>query len=336
MPKNKFDRFILPWIILGFAMLVIAGGLAVGTSDITTSAPKTITIAPNSTLYSIAEQLRFERLIPSQTGFIFLGKVLRLSNKLQAGTYSIAPDMTMIHILIQIARGQVTSDTFAIVIPEGFSVYKIRKLLEERGYVTDSWEFSRALVKQFPFLKEVPDASLDGYLFPDTYQVARSEPASALLRRMLTHFQSIVIPLVRETPKAHWSLHQILTLASIVEKEAATPSERPIIASVYLNRLRIGMMLQADPTVKYVLERPRPKVSLNDLNVNSPYNTYRHVGLPPGPICNPGVPSIQAVLNPATTDYLYFVARGDGSHVFSKTLEEHEKARASVNSSKVR
>ena len=337
MPIKPRERLIIGLIVAAGILLILAGGLLVSTGDILNDRPRNVTIAPHSTLTDVAEQLRAERIIAHATGFKILGRLLGVGNHLQAGTYSIAPSDTTFSILRKIASGKVTADSFTIVIPEGFSVYKIRKLLENQGIATDTWEFNRALVKQFPFLKEVPDGSLDGYLFPDTYQVARSEPAAALLTRMLSRFQSLVLPVVQpaltgKKRRPRFTLHEILTLASIVEKEAATPSERPVIASVYLNRLRIGMPLQADPTVKYVLEQPHPKVSLDDLNVRSPYNTYRHAGLPPGPICNPGLPSIRAVLTPAHTDYFYFVAKGDGTHVFSKTLQEHEKAKKEARS----
>lgn len=123
-------------------------------------------------------------------------------------------------------------------------------------------------------------------------------------------------------------MHEILTLASIIEKEAKVAEERPIISSVFYNRLKIGMPLAADPTVKYALERPTKKVYLDQLSVRSPYNTYRRKGLPPGPICNPGLESIKAAVYPSKTDYFYFVAKPDGSHIFSKTWQEHQKARS--------
>jgi UPF0755 protein len=145
---------------------------------------------------------------------------------------------------------------------------------------------------------------------------------------MIRRFNELVIPVWKVSASdTKLSLHEIVTLASIIEKEAQVPEERPIISSVYHNRLRIGMKLDADPTVKYSLENPKKKVSYNDLKVKSPYNTYRVRGLPPGPICNPSLDSIKAAIYPAKTTYLYFVATKTGSHLFSSSWDEHQKAR---------
>jgi len=149
---------------------------------------------------------------------------------------------------------------------------------------------------------------------------------------MVSRFEEMVLPVWEKRPNnTKYTLHEILTLASIIEKEAQKPEERPIIASVFYNRLNKGMPLAADPTIKYALERPSKKVYNNQLEVDSPYNTYKRVGLPPGPICNPGVESIKAVLYPAKTNYYFFVAAKDGSHLFTRTFEEHQKARVKVS-----
>jgi UPF0755 protein len=156
---------------------------------------------------------------------------------------------------------------------------------------------------------------------------------------MLTRFNKVVMTYWRKNYRrmsTRYSLHDILTLASIIEKEAAKESERPLISSVFHNRLRIRMRLGADPTIKYVLERPGKIVSYDDLKINSPYNTYRHYGLPPGPICNPGLSSVKAAMFPAKSDYLYFVARADGSHIFSKTLSEHQAAQQQTRGERIR
>jgi UPF0755 protein len=186
------------------------------------------------------------------------------------------------------------------------------------------------------FLADRPEGvtSLEGFLFPDTYEFPSDATARDVIARMLDTFGQRFTPELREQARAQGlTVYQAVTLASIVEREAVLPEERPIIASVFLNRLRAGMHLNADPTVQYALgyqgeghgwwKRP---LLLEDLEVDSPYNTYRHVGLPPGPICNPGLAALEAVVNPADTRYLYFVANdvaGDGSHVFAETLEEH-------------
>ena len=183
-----------------------------------------------------------------------------------------------------------------------------------------------------PFLQQVPSDSLDGFLFPASYEFSRSVTAQQVVETMLKGFQDNVADKV-QLEGQDLSLEQVVTLASIVEREAVEPSERPIIASVFLNRLRAGIALQADPTVQYAVAQSNASVAqygywkkeltLDDLQIDSPYNTYVRPGLPPGPIANPGLASINAVIRPARTNYLFFVAKNDGTHVFAETLEEH-------------
>lgn len=175
---------------------------------------------------------------------------------------------------------------------------------------------------------DIPVASLEGYLFPDTYYFTYGQSEEEIIRQMVSRFVDVVYPAV-EGKIGRWGLglHEIVTLASIVEREVMADSERPLVASVYLNRLKINMPLQADPTVRYVMTEDRSRVLYRDLEIDSPYNTYRNNGLPPGPIASPGLASIMAVLEPAETDYLFFVAKGDGTHQFSRTFSEHVRAR---------
>jgi UPF0755 protein len=172
-------------------------------------------------------------------------------------------------------------------------------------------------------------ASLEGYLFPDTYALARSAGAAGTVRAMVARFEAAFDPALRAAAQeTGLTLREIVTLASLVEKETAAPAERPIVAAVYQNRLRIGMPLQCDPTVIYALilaGRWNGNLTREDLRMDSPYNTYRYRGLPPGPIASPGRASIEAVIKPATVPYLYFVSRNDGTHVFASTLAEHNR-----------
>jgi UPF0755 protein len=173
---------------------------------------------------------------------------------------------------------------------------------------------------------DIPVDTLEGYLFPDTYRFAIGQKEEEIIKIMVNRCLEVASPLY-EGYDGSLSFHEVITLASIVEKEAIYDRERPVIAGVFLNRLRIGMRLQADPTVRYVVNEPRSRVLYRDLEVESPYNTYRYPGLPPGPIASPGVASIRAVIEPADVDYMYFVARGDGTHYFSRTFAEHVAAR---------
>ena len=175
-----------------------------------------------------------------------------------------------------------------------------------------------------------PEArDLEGYLFPETYLLPRHTDASRLVRQMTDRFEQVLTPELRQAAEAKGlTVRQAVTLASIVEKEASRPDERPLVAAVYANRLRIGMPLQSDPTVIFALQRAGKytgNLRRDDLDFDSPYNTYRYPGLPPGPIASPGRASLEAAVNPAAVDYLYFVSRNDGSHEFARTLDEHNR-----------
>jgi UPF0755 protein len=225
-----------------------------------------------------------------------------------------------------------------VTFPEGLRVEEIGELMEAAGVVSSA-EFRRALSEAYdlPFLADLPaSAGLEGYLFPATYGFSRVVTAQEAVRQMLAAFDDRISPELRQDAEAQGlSLHELITLASIVEREAVVSEERPVIAAVFLNRLGLGMRLEADPTVQYAIAAEASSVqefgwwkgglTESDLQVASPYNTYVNVGLPPGPIANPGLASIEAVARPAETDFLFFVARPDGSHAFAATLEEHRR-----------
>jgi len=254
--------------------------------------------------------------------------------QIEAGDYLLRRNMPMSEVVSQLQHGRLRAKT--ITIREGLRAEEIAHLLASEGLV-DQEEFI-LLVRDdafhYDFLRDRPaDApkTLEGFLFPDTYQFPVNITATALIDIMLRNFdQRVTIEMRQQALDNGLNLFQALTLASIVEREAVIPEERPIIASVYLNRLRRGMYLEADPTVQYAkgydpqTGRWWPHLALDELRaVDSPFNTFIHPGLPPGPICSPGLASIEAVLNPADTKYLFFHAKGDGSHAFAETFEEH-------------
>ncbi len=298
--------------------------------------PVTFTIFPGETAAQIAQRLESEGLIRDASLFRALLRVRGVDTQLEAGDYKLRRNMTMTEIMDTLQHGK--PPTVVLTIPEGWRAEQIAELLAENG-VANPDAFLR-LVRtgagfDYDFLADRPEGvtSLEGYLFPDTYEIATDATAADVIDRMLTTFGQRFTPEMREKARAQGlSIHEAVTLASIVEREAQVPEERALIAGVFHNRLQAGMHLNADPTVQYALgyqedagqwwKRP---LYLEDLEVDSPYNTYTHVGLPPGPICNPGLAALQAVVEPAETDYFYFVANdvaGDGSHVFAKTLEE--------------
>jgi UPF0755 protein len=213
--------------------------------------------------------------------------------------------------------------------PEGLTVVEMSKIFESHGLGTAA-AFVQAAQDPLPIADLDPAAKdLEGYLFPETYAVPRRTDAAKLVKLMVARFDKVLTPELRQAVAARkLTVRQVVTLASIVEKETAKADERTLVAAVYTTRLRIGMPLQCDPTVIYGLvkaHRYDGNIHKQDLSFDSPYNTYRYPGLPPGPIASPGRASIEAAIRPAAADYLYFVSRNDGSHEFSRTLEEHNR-----------
>jgi UPF0755 protein len=249
------------------------------------------------------------------------------ARRLQAGEYRFDHAMTPRQVADKIARGDVY--VRPITFPEGLTAKQMAAVYESKefGPAKEFLDATRdaALVSAID-----PDAKdLEGYLFPDTYKLPRHSTAEQLVGRMVTSFMKALTPdLIAQADARGMTVRQLVTLASIVEKETGNPAERPLVAAVYANRLKIGMGLQCDPTVIYALERAgryTGNLTRDDLHFDSPYNTYRYAGLPPGPIASPGRASLEAAMNPANVSYLYFVSKNDGSHAFASTLDEHNR-----------
>jgi UPF0755 protein len=235
--------------------------------------------------------------------------------RLQAGEYGLSPAMSLAEILEMLQAGRVLQHL--VLIPEGFTLAQILDRLAEERLLERSEALSLANDPQFAASLGLGRERLEGYLFPDTYQFTRGLTAKAVLTAMVKRFQQAWEPLAPATQHLGLSRRQAVTLASIIEREAKVPSERPLVSAVYHNRLKKGMKLQADPTVIYGLPDFAGAITRAQLEQDHPYNTYTREGLPPGPICSPGRASLAAAVHPAPADYLYFVARGDGSHAFS-------------------
>jgi UPF0755 protein len=247
--------------------------------------------------------------------------------RLQAGEYRFDSPMTAQQVVDKIRRGDVFLKP--ITFPEGLTIRQMSELFESRGF-GKAEEFVRATRDASAVASLDPDApDLEGYLFPDTYKMRRGATAEQLVAHMVAAFQKALTPELRQQAAARgFSVRELVTLASLVEKETAKPEERQIVAGVYVNRLRIRMALYCDPTVIYALERAgryTGNLRKEDLKFDSPYNTYLYAGLPPGPIASPGRAALEAAANPAEVPYLYFVSRNDGSHVFATTLDEHNR-----------
>jgi len=249
------------------------------------------------------------------------------SRSLQAGEYRFDRPLAAVDVVDRLARGDVY--TRRITFPEGLTIEEMARTYQSRAFgdATSFLDAARdaALVRDLDPLA----GDLEGYLFPDTYALARGTPARRLVALMVDRFRAAYTENLRRRARdVGLTTRQVVTLASLVEKETGKADERPLVAAVYRNRLKAGMGLQADPTVVYALQkagRYNGNIRRQDLSLDSPYNTYRHAGLPPGPIAAPGEASLEAALLPASVSYLYFVSRNDGSHVFARTLAEHNR-----------
>jgi UPF0755 protein len=280
----------------------------------------------------VAENLESEKLIKGSDYFEIYVWQNKLGNKLQAGSYELSPSMTiaeMVNLFVGGERGAVKSNEVQVSIPEGYSNREILDKLEKTGAFSISSDFDNSALdfSKYDFLeKQTGEDFLQGYLFPDTYNFYRNSSLEQIVSKMLNNFDAkISDDLRQEIIRQNKDLYEILILASIVEKEAANNEEMPEIASVFYNRLEIGQMLQSDATVNYVVGEGRAQATAEDLEIDSPFNTYKYAGLPPAPICNPGLDAIRAVIYPAETDYYYFLTTQDEERktIFSKTYEEH-------------
>jgi len=309
-------------------------------AEVTTAAssdarPVAFSVKPGEAVGDIAVRLQRLGLIKDAELFRLVVRYRGADARLQAGDFTLRANMTMDEIIVALQHSQ--QKTVKIVIPEGWRAEEIAAALEKQGVVRGD-VFLAAVANgkyDYSILADRPKGvtSVEGYLAPDTYQIPGDFDAPKLVDFLVRTFDQKFTPAMRQSAQAQkLSVFQAVTLASIVEREALRDDERALIASVYLNRLRQGMHLQADPTVQYALGYQKntgqwwkSPLSLEEYSkVDSPYNTYLYKGLPPGPIANPSLKSLQAVVQPAKTEYLFFLAKGDGSHAFAKTYEEHE------------
>lgn len=287
--------------------------------------PRVVEIPPRERLREVGSRLADAGIVRSAAAFVILGLVRGDGRRLQAGEYEIPRGATTPAVLALLASGAVRQHP--VLHPEGATVAELARTLEAAGLAraADVERAARdpALLQSLGL--EAP--SLEGYLFPDTYQLVRGMTAEEILTRMVQRMRAKLTPeLLAEARARGLGVHELLTLASIVEREAVVAEERPLIAAVFWNRLQRDMPLQADPTVQYAVRRERSTLTRADLDLDHPYNTYRRPGLPPGPIASPGLAAIAAALHPAPVGYLYFVARDDRRHHFSRTLDEHNAA----------
>jgi len=304
-------------IILGFGMFFTRPAQKDGIDQV-------ITIREGMSLKEVAGTLKSKGIIINKDLFILWTRLLGNSRKIKAGEYLLNSGMTPARIIEILTKGIII--TYTVTVPEGFSIEQIGNILDESGLADKNSFISLAhepgVIKKYG----ISGPSLEGFLYPDTYEFGKSLPPLLIIDVMVKRFREIIGPYMKRIEELGMKVEEVITLASIVEKEAGNAEEMPLIASVFLNRLKKGMRMESDPTVIYGMNNFTGNLTRKDLLESTPYNTYVIRGLPPGPISNPGLASIKAVLYPAETDYLYFVSKNDGTHYFSVSIEEHNRA----------
>ncbi len=282
-----------------------------------------IQIQKGDSVSKVARTLKKKNLIRYENFFKYLA-ILQRANVI-IGKYKIYEGMTSNEILRRLSKGEILRKK--ITIPEGFNIYEIAEILSEND-ITQSDDFlTYSSDKKLIQSLGLNSISIEGYLFPDTYIFAEGKDARDIITVMYNRLKEVLATLdLKNMKKLNLNTDKLLNLSSLIEKEAKVPEERTYISAVFHNRLKRDIALYCDPTVRYAVKKFKGRIRYSDLKSDSPYNTYRYKGLPPTPICSPGRESIIAALNPAKSNFLYFVARNDGSHYFSKTLKEHNRA----------
>ena len=271
-------------------------------------------------------------LIRDPVLFSAMARVRGVHRTLKSGHYRLRSDRTLVALIDTLARVEIYQ--VRVKIPEGYGIDQIASLLESKG-LADAKAFAEEALSSAAEYSHLlgfcpPTSSLEGYLFPDTYFVSEGLPVKRLISMMVSRFCQKALPVLSGHVASKFTVHELVTLASIIEREAAKDDERPLVSSVFHNRMAAGIPLQSCATVQYVLGEPARTLTLSDLAVDSAYNTYIYSGLPPGPVANPGLPSLVAAANPADTPYMFFVSDGSGGHVFSVEYPEHLAAAESL------
>jgi len=284
-----------------------------------------VQIPGGANLLSASNLLNRSGVLRSVRPFVFLAKFTGRAHRIQAGELLFRTDMTPLEVMDVLTRGKAV--TYNVTIPEGFNIYQVASVLADKGLGDRDRFLTLARDAGFCRSLEVPADTLEGFLFPDTYSWPKGLPEKEILGQMVARFRKVYTPEMEERARELGMTRlEVVTLASLVEKETGVSEERELVSSVFHNRLRKGYLLQTDPSVIYGIEDFDGNLTRKHLQMDHPYNTYLRRGLPPGPVANPGRASLLAALYPADTSFLYFVAKGDGTHVFSTNLAEHNEA----------
>ena len=327
MQMKQWIQSKIGYIVLGTALLLVSVYVLILSTPVTLPASDPVLVVPKgATLTSIASQLQSRGVIHNPKSFCLAVQMLGKSRALKAGKFNLRGIRNYRDLIQTLLNSQV--HFVRITIPEGYTISQIATVLSHQMNCTLNDFLNQAYNPDLLLQYDIKARSFEGYLFPDTYELNECDSAETIIRRMLRRFFEVVTEEMRdEIRQSGRTLHEVITLASIVEGECMVEAERPIVASVYVNRLRRRMRLESDPTIQYIIPDGPRRLLHKDLEIDSPYNTYLYRGLPPGPINNPGRKSIEAALRPADTDFLYMVARGDGSHVFTNNYQEFLRAK---------
>ncbi|MBN2417422.1 endolytic transglycosylase MltG [bacterium] len=294
------------------------------------AAEETIVIRQGMTTAHIAGLLREHRVIGNTDIFLAVLKITGKTRKVQAGAYRFDTAMSLSEVIRTLVAGKVMLRK--VTVPEGVRVERIAAILEASLSVDSAAVMSAVTDSLLCDSLNIPTGTLEGYLYPDTYFFPLGVDAETVVSTMLGRFFSVITDSLHFEPDSSaLSLHELVTLASIIEGEVMLDSERRIVSALYHNRLAKRMYLESCPTIQYIIPDGPRRIYERDLHIESPYNTYRHFGLPPGPVGNPGLKSLYAAMHPASTDVLFMVAAGDGSHTFSRTLSGHLKAKRQLD-----
>lgn len=286
---------------------------------------KLFTVSPGHGLKQTARALQAEGLISDDMRFTIFARLEKRDKLLKAGEYFLSTAMTPNEILGQLVEGRV--HLYRLTIPEGFNLVQIAAAVAAAGLESEATFLAATRSPETANALGLPGDTLEGYLFPDTYYFPRGLDSGTIIATMVKQFRAAFKPAWKTRAKElAMTVHEVVTLASIIEKETGVPEERPLIASVFHNRLKKGMRLETDPTVIYGIPNFDGNIKRRHLTTYTPYNTYKIKGLPPGPIASPGALAIAAALFPAQSDYLYFVSKKDGTHQFSTTIKAHNAA----------
>ena len=327
-PLQKKIVFGIPALAILFVMVIAFVIIPLAGSSSYTGergVPVYFTVRPGMSVSEIGKELHERGIIDSETKFWWTIKLNGFENKVKSGTFALHTDMEPRDVLETLVYGNTVTIRFTI--PEGFSVRDIAQRLDDEGLVkADAFISLAKTYRPYPYVEEHENVryAVEGFLFPDTYEINGEFDAARIMQMMAENFDRRLTKEMRDRAREmHLSIYELVTLASLVEKEAYHEEDRPIIAQIFLKRLRLGMPLQADPTVQYLLDAPKEDLLYRDTEIESPYNTYQNVGLPPGPIASPGTASLMAVLHPADTNYLYFVADRNGNNYYATNYADH-------------